>query len=172
VQRWINRDPVEDLGFTTLAERISPGGAIGPNSYTFVGNSPAGSIDPHGLTIWYCSVPTSGFPLYGLGRHGYLWDDRPGTPPDQRECGQESSCGSGPHSSDNGGPGPGWGKAKPGTKCMPVDGSDGKEDAIMKDCFDHANTGIFWFPGIYDCHNKARNCLKRGGLTPPPIQRF
>jgi RHS repeat-associated protein len=170
-KRWPNRDPVEDLGFIILAQRITLNGGVGPNAYTFVDNNSIGNIDPHGLTIWYCSVPTSSFPTLGIGRHGYLWDDRPDTPPDKRECGQESSCGSGPHTSHNGGPGPGWGGAKPGTKCMPVDGSDGKEDAIMADCNAHANTGI-WFPGINDCHNKARRCLKREGLTPPNNPRF
>jgi len=72
---------------------------------------------------------------------------------------------------DNGGPGPGWGKSKPGTICLSVHGSDGKEDAIMADCNAHANTGV-WAPFANDCHNKARRCLERNGLTPPPNHRF
>ena len=80
LQRWPNRDPVEDLGFATIAHRITLDGGIGPDPYIFVANSPLDDIDAHGLDIWFCTVQTHrGFPLFGVGRHGYLWDDRPST---------------------------------------------------------------------------------------------
>jgi RHS repeat-associated protein len=170
LERWPNQDPVEDWGFITLVRRITLNG--GANPYIFVANDAVNDIDAHGLDIWFCTVPTkAGPPLFGIGRHGYLWDDRSDTPPDQRECGEESACGSGHHSSHNGGPGPGWGQAKPGTICTRVDGSAGKEDQIMKDCNAHINNGL-WIPVLDDCQSKARRCLKNNGLNPPPAHRF
>jgi hypothetical protein len=171
LQRWQNRDPIEDLSFVVVAHRITMDGGIGPNPYIFVDNSAVDSIDAHGLTIWFCTVPTSSFPTFGIGRHGYLWDDRKTTPPEKRECGQESCFGIGPHSSGNGGPGPGWSNAKTGTICVPVDGSDGKEDQIMSDCFAHIDNGP-WVPVVDDCQTHARKCLKSNGLNPPPAHRF
>ena len=170
LQRWLNRDPVSDLSFIILTHRVTMYGGIAPNNYTFIDNKAVGSIDPLGLTIYYCSVPTSSFPTLGIGRHAYLWDDRPGLTDAQRECGQESSCGSGGHTSGNTGPGGSQPQAS-GTICIAVSGSDGHEAGIMADCAAHANTGI-WFPGINDCHNKVQRCLVRNGLTPPSNPRF
>lgn len=170
---WPNRDPVEDWGFTVLVRRITLNGGIGPNPYIFVANNVINDVDAHGLDIWFCTIPTSRFPLYGVGRHGYLWDDRTGTPNDQRECGQESCSGSGPHSSHNGGPVGvgGWYNPQPGTFCMRVEGSAEKEQQIMDDCNAHINNGL-WIPLADDCQSKARRCLKNNGLNPPPAQRF
>ena len=183
VQRWLSVDPIAEPGFevSSLAGYLTSREGLlrypavargGVNLYRFVRNSPVDKIDPYGLTIWYCTVPTDPFPSLGIGTHAYLWDDRPGTPDGERECGQESSSCSGPTSSGNGGPGGPDGKpGTVGTVCVPVDGTAGHEDDIMKDCQKHANTGI-WTPGINDCHNKAKRCLKRNGIAPPPVGRF
>ena len=41
IGRWLNRDPIHELG--------------GHNSYAFVLNSPSGPVDPRGLFLWGCS---------------------------------------------------------------------------------------------------------------------
>jgi RHS repeat-associated protein len=164
LQRWLNRDPVEDLGFIILAKRISFDGSISPNAYTFVKNNSIGNIDAHGLTLYYCTVPTSSFPTFGIGRHGYLWNDATGD-----ECGQESSCGSGTTKSDNGGPGPNDTKPdRSGRVCTPIEGTEGTDPAnadLMAWCHQHANDGV-WIPGAHDCHNAVNKCLNHGGLQP------
>ena len=164
LQRWLNRDPVEDLGFVILAKRITFDGSDSPNAYTFVGNDSIANIDAHGLTLYYCTVPTTSFPTFGIGRHGYLWNDATGD-----ECGQESSCGSGPTKTDNGGPGPKDTKPdRSGRVCTPIEGTEGTDSAnadLMAWCHQHANDGV-WIPGAHDCHNVVNKCLKHGGLQP------
>jgi RHS repeat-associated protein len=170
LQRWMNRDPIGDLGFVTLTERVPVRGAIDPNLFLFVRNKPVTAIDALGLTLYYCTVPTKGFPLFGLGRHGYLWNDTTGD-----ECGQESSCGSGPTSSNNGGPGPkDTNPTRDGRVCTPIDGSQGADAsnaALMAWCHQHANSGG-WFPGVNDCHNVVNKCLKHGDLGGVDPGRF
>jgi RHS repeat-associated protein len=162
LQRWLNRDPIEDLGFIILTGHVPVRGAVDPNVYLFVANKPVNAIDALGLTLWYCTVPTSSFPTFGIGRHGYLWNDATGD-----ECGQEWSCGSGRTSSNNGGPGPNdTNPERKGRVCTPVDGSQGHDaenDALMQWCHQHANDGA-WFPGIHDCHNIVNKCLSHGNL--------
>jgi uncharacterized protein RhaS with RHS repeats len=51
VQRWINRDPVQEWG--------------GPNVYTYVGNDPINYVDPLGLWWW-----DGDYIQYGLGFGG------------------------------------------------------------------------------------------------------
>jgi RHS repeat-associated protein len=174
VQRWLNRDPAADLGFISLSRRIVPTAAIAANIYRFVGNRPVLLVDPLGLTIYYCTVPTSGFPTFGLGRHAYLWDDRPGLSDSDRECGQESSCSTESSGHSSGNTGPGGLKPMPfDTICVAVPGSEDKEQAIMDDCIANANAGwVPWLPLVNDCHNKVKRCLKRNGLTPPSNPRF
>ena len=161
-QRWLNRDPIEDLGFIILTGHVPVRGAVDPNVYLFVANKPVNAIDALGLTLYYCTVPTKGFPLFGLGRHGYLWNDATGD-----ECGQESSCGSGPTSSHNGGPGPNdKNPTRKGRLCTPIDGSQGADAsnaALMAWCHEHANDGV-WVPGAHDCHNVVNKCLNHGNL--------
>jgi len=173
LQRWINRDPLDDLGFRNLARWY--GSVEKENLYTLLLNNPITAVDPVGLKIWVCTVVTSGPPLYGRGNHAYFWDDRPGTPQKKRECGKEGSLGLGGNSSGNVGPTSGasgspWnGKGRNGasTQCYPVDGSDGKEAAVMSCCRETANNGVIW-PLKNDCHNSVDDCLKSNGLTSPP----
>jgi RHS repeat-associated protein len=161
-KRWPNRDPIGDLGFIILTGHVPVRGAVDSNLFLFVANKPVNAIDALGLTLWYCTVPTKGFPLFGLGRHGYLWNDATGD-----ECGQESSCGSGSTSSNNGGPGPGdTNPTRSGRVCTQIDGSQGADAsnaALMAWCHQHANDGV-WVPGAHDCHNVVNKCLNHGNL--------
>ncbi len=133
--------------------------------------------EPGQLKLWVCTVRTSGFPLGGIGRHAYFWDNRAGTPKGKRECGREGAYGSGSgkgNKSGNIGPTAGasgnpWNGPR-GTTCYPVDGGDGKEDAVMKCCKDNADKGAF-VPGIKDCHTAIDDCLKANGLDSPPHRR-
>jgi hypothetical protein len=185
IGRWLTRDPIGEPGFQVMQRAgrgiTSPSTARwinrDGNLYTFVANNPVDRVDPLGLKIWVCSVETSGFPFYGLGTHAYFWDDRTGTPANKRECGKEGSLGYGGNSSGNIGPSSGetanpWdGNGSRGqTRCFPVDGSDGKEDAVMGCCRKTANNGIF-FPWINDCHNSVNDCLGNNGLKSPPHTR-
>jgi RHS repeat-associated protein len=151
LQRWVNRDPIAEGG--------------GVNLYGFVNNNAVGSIDALGLTLYYCTVPTSPSPpTFGIGRHAYLWNDAT-----QDECGMESSCGIGGTTSHNGGPGgTGPNAQKPGALCNPIPGTDGTDAAnsdLMKWCHQNANNGI-WIPGLHDCHNAVNKCLAYGNLPP------
>jgi RHS repeat-associated protein len=65
VQRWINRDPVGEPGFTVLARSTAKTEGDGPNSYLFVNNEPVGRVDPRGLFMgWgygnWCGYSRSG----------------------------------------------------------------------------------------------------------------
>jgi RHS repeat-associated protein len=58
-QRWLNRDPIDEIGHMVLFEGetgFSPasGESDGPNLYSFVGNDPVGYVDPHGLSKATC----------------------------------------------------------------------------------------------------------------------
>ena len=58
VQRWINRDPLGELGFGVLRSRETPIPRSERNRYRFVGNSPVAYFDPLGLgwtTFFACS---------------------------------------------------------------------------------------------------------------------
>jgi RHS repeat-associated protein len=52
-QRWLNRDPLGEPGFTLL-QRPRAKGHSGHNLYAFVGNNPITRLDPLGL--WYDSI--------------------------------------------------------------------------------------------------------------------
>lgn len=145
-----------------LTGRLAIRGASDRNAFVFVTNNVPNALDALGLLLWYCTVPTSTAPpTFGIGRHGYLWRDTTGD-----ECGQESSCGSGPTSSGNGGPGSHDSNPTPsGRKCTPIDGSEDDEtgEEVMSWCHAHAKDGG-WFPGAHDCHNVVNKCLKYGNL--------
>jgi RHS repeat-associated protein len=181
LERWLNRDPLGERGFETL--RREGGGQIITDHFGFVANNPVSKFDPQGLKIWVCTVAADP-PLPKGSTHTYLWDDRPGIPQGNRECGKESSSGSGTsgNSSNNTGPtngetGDPWHGtgAKGNTECYPVDDSDGSEAAVMSCCNPaapgpHMNDGPF-LPYLNDCHNAVDDCLKAHGLNPPPHSR-
>jgi RHS repeat-associated protein len=176
LQRWLNRDPIGELGFRILRKKFDY--SDNQRLFTFVENNPVTIVDSLGLTIWVCTVRTSGFPLYGVGRHAYFWDDRMATPEEGRECGREGAYGSGGNASENIGPRIGdvmipWRGTGPrgDTECYPIEGSYGREDAIMNCCKKDANKGAF-IPLKNDCHDTIDNCLKKLGLAPPPHPRF
>src|SRR6266581_5321297 len=52
LQRWINRDPVAELGFAAVRGKHQREAHRGANQYRFNLNEPCGYIDPEGLTVW------------------------------------------------------------------------------------------------------------------------
>jgi len=63
LQRWLNRDPLSDLGFTVASRQVSQLATVpllerveGPNLYCFVANAPENFIDSFG-TISYVPFP-------------------------------------------------------------------------------------------------------------------
>jgi hypothetical protein len=170
VQRWINRDP---LGETEETET--------PNLYQFVLNNPVYVEDAWGLSVWKCTR-TSDLPL---GRHAYLWDDRPG--PRIHSCGQGGILGQGPttHPRDNGPviinpplrSGPIWPppvQLPPWQRgdytCIEIPNTAGNEDSIMGHCRDCINSRL-WAPPLYDCHNACDAVLGDLGYPSPPMPR-
>jgi len=178
--RWLNRDPAAEHGFHVLRQRAPTVNADGPNLYTFVRNMPTSAIDPVGLKLWVCTSPAFG--IIGVN-HAYMWDDRPGIPPKDRECSMQSSSGKG-GTHDGGAIGPSpisaqifdtwYGPPDSGVTCKKIPNSDGKEDDAKNCCRGKANNGI-WFPGLNDCHNPLDKCLEDAGIPPediPPHPRF
>jgi RHS repeat-associated protein len=180
LQRWLNRDPIEENG--------------GINLYGYVANSPLDSIDLFGLQLWYCTTPTTTF--FGIGRHGYVWNDDPNaTEYGQRYCGQEGCSGSRPSGSgtENYGPRRGDSSSEPGygygdgggwrgknpddgrnIECVPIDGTDddAKNREFMQSCNSKIDKNPWIAPGIWDCHTSARKCLRQAGYTPPQFRRW
>jgi RHS repeat-associated protein len=80
VQRWANRDPVEELGFTLLKSRQQPNPTVDleddPSSprqptelnlYGFVDNRPTGEVDPFGLFLGFGYGNWCGYSRSGQG---------------------------------------------------------------------------------------------------------
>jgi RHS repeat-associated protein len=180
LQRWINRDPAFDLGWSILTREQPRESRV--NLYRFVANTPLSAIDPLGLKIWVCTRGAFGG---AVGRHSYIWDDRDlpnrydPKKPWQRSCGQENisgsaSSGSGTNTEGDNGPMPGFEGGVyhgPGdATCYPVQNSDGKEEGVRRCCENprEINAGM-WFPFINDCHNRMNHCLEQGGIFPYEI---
>jgi len=181
LQRWPNRDPINELGFQVLHQGAgSATGSSGPNLYTFVSNEPVSAMDPFGLSLWVCTSRASG--IIGIN-HAYMWDDRKETPKGQRDCSMQGSSGKrNTHDDSLKGPKPGvepgwdiwYGPPDSGVRCERIPNSNGKEADAIKCCRDKANKGV-WFPGLNDCHNPLDKCLKDAGISPrdiPPHKRF
>ncbi len=49
LQRWINTDPLGEIGFETSRNSLSPRPSNEVNNYSFLRNGPANSVDPLGL---------------------------------------------------------------------------------------------------------------------------
>jgi hypothetical protein len=75
VQRWINRDPINELGFEALPRgrgaAIMIGASHSPGLFTFVGNQPVRNLDIFGLEIF---IPPPSFP-----KGGAVNGENPGT---------------------------------------------------------------------------------------------
>jgi hypothetical protein len=124
--------------------------------YGFVKNDPDDFVDAAGLSIWVCVRPA---PI-GLNilTHAYFYDDTTGA-----SCGRDKFHGPAPAGNNDGAP-PG----SPGVSCTKVDGSDGKESAVMQCCNQHANDGTFGLsPFGNTCHTSVDNCLAQNGLQNP-----
>jgi hypothetical protein len=172
VQKWINRDPGVEAGFQGLTPRTAHS-SDQVKHYTFVRNAPTTSVDPFGLAIWLCTRPTVDFPMYGYGRHAYLWDGR--SPVQDHSCSQQSSYGSNSYgTAESSEEGPIGVTVSPysdfttGVKCEEVPGTEGHENDIMDYCRSHANDGPWW-PGVYDCHSVALSILYHTGYPPREI---
>jgi RHS repeat-associated protein len=62
--RWLNRDPLDDLGFDLLYVLSPLELFAGPNDYVLVDNNPVNSYDTHGLSA---EAPKSRVPRIPLG---------------------------------------------------------------------------------------------------------
>lgn len=120
--------------------------------YVLRANNPLMFTDPRGLTIWVCNRRVVWY-LGGVGNHSYFWDDRNG-----QCCGRDDGRDPLRNCKERGRSG--------GDACVPVSGSEGKEDAIMSCCQKRANEGPF-IPPKNDCHVSLDNCLKDTGLPNP-----
>jgi RHS repeat-associated protein len=176
--RWTSRDPIGEPGFEAIRNKPLGVQTGAPNLYLFVGNQPLSTIDPYGLKIWKCTRTANLL----VGRHAYLWDDRPG-PRTNRSCGQG---GTRRHRNDRtsmpGDIGPIQSSSEPlwdltfqlfnpDIQCVPLDGTDGREDEIMDHCRDCVNDSG-WFPFIVDCHDRCDSVLDDLGITAPPLPRL
>jgi RHS repeat-associated protein len=131
--RFVSEDPISFWG--------------GIDFHAYVRNSSANYSDPTGTKIQICSrggwqniLPNGGF-----ANHAYFLDPRNGR-----------NCGRGPQSGKEN-------PSSPGTVCVDVPGSDGREDDVLKCCDKTRNQGVF-FPGVNDCHTSIQRCLQDNKL--------
>jgi RHS repeat-associated protein len=178
LQRWLNRDPIEDGGFTRLVTVSLEGWADMANPFGFVYNDPTFGIDAQGLTIYLCSRKT----VIGVGNHTYFYDSSAAPGSGCKSCGEAGSSGgssSGSSSSSSGSCGNGncpdnneKGPNSPGVSCQPIPGSDGSVgQSIMNCCKNSINNGLF-VPCVHDCHSAVNRCLQQNGYNPPNNPRF
>jgi RHS repeat-associated protein len=133
-------------------EPIATGLEGNPNLYAYAASNPVLLIDPKGLEVYVCS--RKGFITRmtprGLGNHSYIWDPRPGVPPDRRYCGIFSDAREQGPSAD---------------ACNIVPGSGGREDEVMECCrFLKKHQGWFYLPPINDCQTGTDRALDCAGL--------
>jgi RHS repeat-associated protein len=171
LQRWINRDPLAEVGFKLTQDRHGLRLMSGANLYRFVGNKPAdaNAIDPSGLTIWLCTRPSEGGGVSGIFQHVYLFDDGNGS-----SCGQSGSSSGASGAGQPGTPPLDLGPGYPGQNCYMLtetlyDTQLGQD--IMDYCRNHANDHI-WLPPLWDCHNTIDDILNHFPVIIPPHSRF
>jgi RHS repeat-associated protein len=133
------------------------GFAAGINFYAYVLNGPTNATDPTGLVIKICNrAGWQNLQLLfpgGVANHSYLLDTRTG-----------ENCGRGDQSGKEN-------PSSPGTVCVEVPESAGKEDEVMECCRSKNYEGAGWpfFPGLNDCHNTVERCLEKAGLKSPGV---
>jgi len=174
--RWLSRDPLGESGFELRRLRKPHFVGDSPQLYSFVRNSPAGSVDRLGLSLWVCTNPA--FSLIPGSRHAYLWRDDPDWG-GNRQCAMQSVLSSGGTvSAADQGPPPGsgdeadqWDSPSDGIRCRRVPDSANREDGPFGCCRSIANAGV-WTPWLWDCHSPVSRCLRNFGLTDPGHPRF
>lgn len=152
----LNRWYENSTGRYSQADRLGLWSSM--NVYAYVSARPTVAIDPSGDALYFCSRPAFQGPWGSLGNHGYLWDPRPGTRPDQRSCGR----GMGPEIGGEKGP--------PFDPCNVIPNSDGHEDDLMRCCrrmswFDSLSRP--YIPWLNDCQSTVGNCLRLHGISNP-----
>ena len=143
--RYTRPDP---LGVDPIATGLEGN----PNLYAYAASNPVFLIDPKGLEVYVCS--RKGFITRmtprGLGNHSYIWDPRPGVPPDEKYCGIFSTAQEQGPSVD---------------ACNIVPGSGGRENDVMDCCrFLKKHQGWFYLPPINDCQTGTDQALDCAGL--------
>ena len=154
-QRWVNRDPIGELGFERIRRHTGTVQHADLNRYQFIANDPIGNLDAFGLKLYKCVRQAK---TMGDNLHAYLWDGK-------SSCGRTGAAyATGEDAEGDKGPG------TPGHTCVEIPGSDGKESAVME-CCRRVSFSPF-FPGVNDCHNWVDRCLSKNGLDDPPMNRF
>jgi hypothetical protein len=155
--RWLNRDPINESGFKLFTRADTPFRRMEEsNPYLVVRNRLGGEIDALGLLIYKCSREGD---LLGGGtgfQHVYLWSSK-----------KRFSCGMGGDfliqvgtiNKDDKGPG------TKGHRCVPVPGSECKEQEVMDCCLNKRTHG--WILLGNTCHNFSKACLDANGLPDP-----
>lgn len=108
---------------------------------------PSDFTDPSGTKIKICSRAgwqNLGLPG-GVSNHAFFYDTRNGQNCDRGDQSEKEN------------------PSLPGTGCVDVPSSDGREDDVMACCRKTRNQGI-WFPGVNDCHNSIERCLQQSNL--------
>jgi RHS repeat-associated protein len=150
--RWISRDPIEEEG--------------GINLYAYVENAPILYNDPQGLILLICyrrgwdqTRGVTGL-LKTFTQHSYFyWPSPDGNPDHDQQCGRYK-----------GKPVPEHPRTEDpkNTVCLPVRGSEGKEAAMIDCCQRKNKEKRPYIPVGDDCQTDTTNCLKKGGMNPPP----
>jgi RHS repeat-associated protein len=125
----------------------------GFNFYAYVHDSPTNLVDPTGLKIQICARGgfEDLFPFNGIGNHVYFLDTNNG-----QNCGRGDQAGT-----EN--------PKLPGTVCVDVPNSDGREEELLGCCWrNHGGYHPFW-PKRNDCQTFLADCLKHASLPMPQV---
>jgi RHS repeat-associated protein len=137
--RWAAKDPIDfRAGDTCL--------------YAYTLGDPVNLTDPEGLQVLLCGRDDR---IVGLGNHVYFYDPATGN-----VCAKQAIFGMGDFDNAEAGP---FG----GDQCVPVAGSEGREQQLMECCAGGAGGGSVLPGGVFpftDCHDVLDGCLEGHGL--------